>query len=229
MQRWGGGIFRERTGEDQTVLGSNAQHGSRGPISSPTPASSFLPCPTSAEGHPLSCHALLCLAATNFFLLFKHPSFSHRWGFSHTVPSVCHSLPVSTLINFSSFRMGCQVTSFRKPSILTPKRSEHQHWQQTTGTGTVSGQGLHKHCLNIRIKLNEWEKEGLGSHQGWHASDSPGRTVSSPFLKASPISHDLYSMSTQNFSLLIHIHFLYKNRGFLLCHLLKAHGNSFHA
>ena len=133
MQRWGGGIFRERTGEDQTVLGSNTQHGSRGPISSPTPASSFLPCPTSAEGHPLSRHALLCLAATNFFLLFKHPSFSHRWGFSHTVPSVCHSLPVSTLINFSSFRMGCQVTSFRKPSILTPKRSEHQHWQQGGG------------------------------------------------------------------------------------------------
>ena len=127
---------------------------------------------------------------------------------------------------------GSQVTSSRKPSILTPIRLEHQHWQQTTSRGTGSGQGLHKHWLSIWIKLNEWKKEDLGNHQGWHASNSPGRTVSGPFLKAFPISHDLYSVSTQNFSLLIHIHFLLfsTKRGvfFWLCHLLKAHGNSFH-
>lgn len=56
---------------------------------------------------------------------------------------------VNSLINFSSFRLGSQVTSFRKPSILTPVGLEHQHWQQPISTGTVSGQGLHKHCLNI--------------------------------------------------------------------------------
>lgn len=45
----------------------------------------------SAQWHHLSHHAPLCLAVTNFFLLFKHSSFSHLWGFSHAIPSACHS------------------------------------------------------------------------------------------------------------------------------------------
>lgn len=144
MQRWSEGVFRERAGNSQANLGSNSQHGSRGPFASATPVSSFLPCP--APPHlcsgmwPLpSCPflftdiispaMLLCLAAMNFFLLFKHPPFSHLLGFTPLFPlPVTPPLPVSTLINSSSFRMASQVTSFRKPSILTPVRLGHQHW-----------------------------------------------------------------------------------------------------
>ena len=108
MQWWSEGVFRKRAGDGQANLGSNSQHGSRGPFASPTPVPSVLPCP--APPHLCSvtwplppcpslftdiiCPAvLLCLAAMDFFLLFKHPSFSHLRGFSPTTPSACHSPP----------------------------------------------------------------------------------------------------------------------------------------
>lgn len=48
-----------------------------------------------------------------------------------------HSLPISTLMNPSSFRMGSQVTSFRKPS-LTPVRSEqHKYLSESSSVPHV--------------------------------------------------------------------------------------------
>lgn len=70
----------------------------------------------------------LCVAAMDFFLPFKHPSFPHLWAFNPTIPSACHPLPVANL--WTLLPSGWGVKSLLSgsppwPTILTPMRLEH--------------------------------------------------------------------------------------------------------
>lgn len=117
-------MVRSRAGEVLTVQVWNSPHGSQRPaclsascvivltmalcsVTSPLP-----PCPSLSSSNEL------------FPVFYTLHSLASR---ASAMLSPYHSFPISTLMNSSSFRMGSQVTSFRKLS-LTPVRSEqHEH------------------------------------------------------------------------------------------------------